>query len=58
MDKLLAVLDGKKSYLVMTGVFIAGGLQALGYQIPEWVWTMLGGAGLGAVRAAIGKTGS
>ena len=55
MDKLTALLDGKKTYLVMAGIFVAGGLQALGYELPQWVWTVLGGAGTGALRAAIAK---
>jgi hypothetical protein len=55
MEKLAALLDGKKTYLLVLGTFVAGGLQALGYELPSWVWTMLGGAGAGSLRLAIAK---
>lgn len=49
------ILGGKKTYVV--AVLIAAGAvaQAFGIVIPEFVWTLLGAAGLGAVRSAIGK---
>jgi hypothetical protein len=53
MDKLLAFLKGKKSYLV---ALIAAGLafcSAMGIVVPEWVIQLLAACGLAAVRAAI-----
>ncbi|WP_457798114.1 hypothetical protein [Methylocystis sp. S23] len=55
MEKLAALLDGKKTYFTVFGIFVAGGLQALGYELPSWVWTMLGGASAGSLRLAIAK---
>lgn len=50
-------LSGKKTYIV---AFIIAGLaaaQALGYEIPEWVYAMLGSFGLGSLRASVTKSG-
>lgn len=55
MDKLAALLDGKKTYLVVLGTFVAGGLKALGYEVPDWVWAMLTASGAGSLRLAIAK---
>ncbi|MCC3246160.1 hypothetical protein LG047_12655 [Methylocystis sp. WRRC1] len=57
MKDWMAVLDGKKTYLVMLATFVVGGLQALGYEVPSWVMTMIAGAGVGAARSAINKVG-
>jgi hypothetical protein len=57
MQKIIALLDGKKSYLVAIAVASIAGAQALGYQVPEWVYALLGAAGLGSVRSAIDKQG-
>lgn len=46
-------IEGKKTYIVMALTFLFGGLMALGINIPEWVYVVLAGAGLGTVRAAI-----
>ena len=55
MDKLLKLLDGKKTYIVAiltaTGII----LQSFGIVIPDFVWQLLGIAGLGAVRSALKK---
>jgi hypothetical protein len=55
MDKLLAFIDGKKTYITAALIAIGAGATALGYVIPEWVWALLGAIGLGSVRAAIKK---
>jgi hypothetical protein len=52
---MLKFFEGKKTYIVMGLTFVAGGLMACGVTIPEIVWVILGGAGLGAVRAALPK---
>ena len=56
LEKLGQMLQGKKTYIVMVLTFIAGGLQASGIVIPDFVWIALGALGLGAVRSAVAKT--
>ena len=55
LERLGALLQGKKTYIIVVLTFIAGGLQASGIVIPEYVWIILAGAGLGAVRSGIEK---
>ncbi len=55
MGKILALVDGYKSYIVAGLIGIGAAAQALGYHIPDWVWPLLGSLGLGTVRSAIGK---
>lgn len=57
MQKIIAILDGKKTYLIAAAVGLVAAAQALGYTVPEWVWTLLTAAGLGSVRSAIDKQG-
>jgi len=48
-------LDGKKTYIV---AFITAGFafaQAMGYVVPEYVYTLLAASGLGALRVAVTK---
>lgn len=52
---MLTFLQGKKTYLIAAAAFIIGGLQALGVDIPAWIYTMLGSLGLGALRAGVAK---
>lgn len=52
---MLDKLKGKKTYIVAVLAAAAAAASALGHPIPEWVWLVLNAAGLGAVRAAIGK---
>ena len=55
MSGLVAFLDGKKTYitaLVAAGLAVA---QALGYPIPEWVYALLGAAGLASLRVAVSR---
>ena len=57
MSSIVTFLSGKKTYIV---AIVAGALtvaQALGYPIPDWVWGILGAAGLGSLRSSIGKAG-
>ena len=58
MGTLLNWLQGKKTYIVAAITFTVGGLGALGVTIPEWAWALLGAAGLGTLRAAVGKASS
>ena len=55
MTGLFKWLQGKKTYLVVVLTFVVGGMLASGVQIPEWVWALLGAAGLGGLRAGVGK---
>ena len=61
LSKLEQLLNGKKTYLVAILAGLASIWAALVgidpthfHPIPEWVWGLLGAAGLGAVRSAIG----
>ena len=55
LSKLEAFLKGKKTIIVCVLVGIGSVLQFKGIVIPDFVWTLLAGAGLGAVRSAIGN---
>ena len=60
MEKLVKFKDflaGKKSYIVAAVAFVVGGLQAIGYPIPEGVMTILVALGLVTVRAGVAKVG-
>ena len=48
-------LEGKKTYIVALLAAAGAASTALGYPIPEWVWPLLGAAGLGSVRVALNK---
>jgi hypothetical protein len=56
MNKVLDFINGKKTYIVAVIAAATAVAQALGFTIPEWVYTLEVAAGLGAVRIAIGKT--
>jgi len=56
MKAILAAIDGKKTYIVAVLVGVGATAQALGYHIPDWTWSLLSAAGLGAVRSALDKT--
>ena len=49
---MLGWLKGYRTYLAAAAIAVMAGAQALGYPIPEWVFGILGAAGLGALRAA------
>jgi hypothetical protein len=49
-------VDGKKTYIIGAILFVTGGLQALGYVVPEWVYAVEVSLGLGALRAGVSKT--
>ena len=56
LEKLGKLLQGKKTYVIVALTFIGAGLQAVGVEIPTFVWTLLGAMGLGAIRSGINKT--
>lgn len=65
IGKILGFFSGKKTYLIGLAVIAIGVVEgAFGIDLPgvtvdptNWVEWVLGGAGLNAVRAALGKVG-
>ena len=60
LAKIEKLLDGKKTYIVSIligslGLWMAAGTVTAPHVVPEWLWTILGAAGLGAVRSSIGN---
>lgn len=55
LSKIETFLDGKKTYIIAILAGAGTVAMALGYHIPEWVWTALAALGLGAVRSSIGN---
>ncbi len=55
MLSLIDWLKGKKSYIT-AALIVSGGIAVyFGVVIPEWIWLILGGLGVGFVRAGVGK---
>ena len=50
---MIEKLKGKRSYIVAALALIGALLEMFGVNIPAYVWPILGGLGLGAVRAGI-----
>lgn len=55
MDSMVSFLDGKKTYIAAAIAAALAGAQALGVEIPQWVYAILGAFGIGSLRAAVGK---
>lgn len=55
MGKLLEFINGKKTYISAILIGLGSVATALGYHIPEWVWSLLGAAGLASIRQAVEK---
>lgn len=55
MNKILELLNGKKTYIVIALAMVTAGLQAYGIVIPEWVYALEAAAGIGTLRVAISK---
>lgn len=49
------MLVGYRTYMVSAALVGLGIAKAFGFPIPEEVWMMLGGIGLGTLRAAVEK---
>ena len=49
-------LKGKKTYITALVIGLLAAAQALGYPIPEWIYAILGGLGLGTLRSGVAKT--
>jgi hypothetical protein len=53
MDKILKLLEGRKSYII---AIVAAGLAfcaSMGIVVPDWVMQLLAALGLATVRSAI-----
>jgi hypothetical protein len=53
MDKLLKLLEGRKTYLI---AIVAAGMAfcaSMGIVVPEWVMQLLAALGLATLRAAV-----
>lgn len=55
LEKLGALLQGRKTYITAIIVGVVAALNFAGIIIPEWVYIILSALGLGAVRSAITK---
>ena len=55
LEKLGALLQGKKTFIVAGLALVGAVLQSQGIAIPEYVWIVLSALGLGAVRSGITK---
>jgi len=57
ISRIRDFFQGKKTYLVAVTTFILGGLAACGYEVPVWVYPLLGALGLTTLRAGVDKAG-
>lgn len=57
MEKILAFLQGKKTYIIAVVGAVVSLLLACGVTIPDWAWGLLGFLGLGALRSGVNKSG-
>ncbi len=55
---MFSFIEGKKTYIVSALAAATAAAQALGYDVPNWVYALEAAAGIGAVRIAISKSGS
>ncbi len=54
---MMSFLDGKKTYIAAAVTGLVAAAQVLGYEIPEYVLTLLAAFGFYGMRSAIGKVG-
>lgn len=52
---MFKVLEGKRTYIIAALAAAGAAAQALGYEVPEYVFVLLAAAGFGSVRSAIGR---
>ena len=56
LEKIGVLLQGKKSYIIVAIAIALTSYQLItGNIVPDYVYTILAAAGLGAVRSAIDK---
>lgn len=47
------MLNGKKTYIVVLIAALVAGWQAMGHEVPTWVFEILGALGLGTLRMGV-----
>jgi hypothetical protein len=55
LEKIGALLQGKKTYIIAILIGLGAVAENLGYIVPDIIWPILGALGLGAVRSALDK---
>jgi len=56
MNQLIDILKGKKTYIIAIVAVVLGTLEGFGvFAIPDYIWPILGAAGLGTIRAGVTK---
>ncbi|MCE5277213.1 MAG: hypothetical protein ABFD92_16920 [Planctomycetaceae bacterium] len=58
MKSILEWFEGKKTYITAAVTFVLGGLQALGVEVPAWLYAVLASLGITFLRSGVEKTGS
>jgi hypothetical protein len=56
MNAVIQFLDGKKTYIVAAIAASTAFAQAMGWAVPDWLYSLEAAVGLGAVRVAIAKS--
>lgn len=51
----MQIFKGKKTYIAAAAAAAVAAAQVLGYDVPEYVLTLLGAFGLYGVRSAFGR---
>lgn len=51
-------LAGKKTYIMLGLIVACGVAEAFGYQVPMWLWTVLGAGTVAAHKASIDRIAS
>jgi len=53
-SKVLAFLDGKKTYILAGAMLALGCAEGMGwFSVPEWVWPIAAAMGLTTLRAGV-----
>ena len=53
-SKVLAFLDGKKTYILAAAMLALGCAEGMGwFTVPEWVWPIAADMGLTTLRAGV-----
>lgn len=55
MSNVFDFLEGKKTYITALVTAALAFAQALGYEVPEYVYALLAAFGITALRAAVSK---
>lgn len=52
---MLSIIEGKKTYIAAAVAAAVAAAQVLGYEVPDYVLTLLGAFGLYGIRSAIAR---